>query len=121
MCVCLHTKFQVSSIDLTSFRLSSLLPQNEPLKNPPRLRLNNNGSNPTNLGGNPLYYNLDMVQDTANFKANQLLLILYQVLLLIDYINSSFLLVPAVHDHPSNVVYLSLAINANFSILKKQV
>ena len=70
VCVCLHTKFQASSINLTSFRLSSPLPQNEPLKNPPRLRLNNNGSNPTNLGGNPLYYNLDMVQDTANFKTN---------------------------------------------------
>ena len=47
MCVYLRTKFQVSSTILTSFRLGGgggvILPpspQNEPLKSPPRLELN---------------------------------------------------------------------------------
>ena len=49
MCVNLRTKFQVSCLILTSFRQGVILPppplphpppQNEPLKNPPRLGLN---------------------------------------------------------------------------------
>ena len=44
MCAYLHDKFEVFSIILTSFRrgliLPSPLPQNEPLKSPPRLGLN---------------------------------------------------------------------------------
>ena len=44
MCVYVRTKFQVSNIILTSFRGRVILPtpplpQNEPLKTPPRLRL----------------------------------------------------------------------------------
>ena len=41
MCVYLRTKFQVSSIILTSFRQGGVIlppqPQNEPLKGPPTL------------------------------------------------------------------------------------
>ena len=44
MCVYVRTKFQVSSIILTSFRREVILPtppppENEPLKAPPRLKL----------------------------------------------------------------------------------
>ena len=45
MCVYVHTKFQVSSMILTSFRQVVILPsltttpQNEPLNSPPRLGL----------------------------------------------------------------------------------
>ena len=42
MCVYLRTKFQVSSIVITIFRQGEFYtpsPQNEPLKNPPRLGL----------------------------------------------------------------------------------
>ena len=49
MCVYLGTKFQVSSIILTSFRLGVILPpphrQNEPLKSQPRLGLHNTYKN----------------------------------------------------------------------------
>ena len=40
MCVYVRTKFEVSSIILTSFRRGNPPPQNEPLKSPPRLGLN---------------------------------------------------------------------------------
>ena len=41
MCVYLRTKFQVSSVILTSFTQGEILPHTtkEPLKSPPRLRL----------------------------------------------------------------------------------
>ena len=61
MCVYLRTKFQVSSIILTSFRRGNFTPsppQNETLKSPPKLGLRRPYPLPLNKEGFELWFNV---------------------------------------------------------------
>ena len=63
---------------------------------------------------------LDVVQNTANFKAHSSLLIIYYVLLLIHDIKALFLLVqPMLMTTLPTWFILSLAINVNFNMQEK--